>query len=234
MKKPLCFALAFVLLLLAGCTTSTPISVKAASVVPSVQTATSTEPPATPTEALPTATPTEVPTTATSTEVPVTATPEATATPDYYNFDKFVPEKAQVNEASWNGVNFKLALLEVSNVKKGLVPEIPDDVHRKGEKVANIYFLADKKDIYNKVIVSSNTYVNVTFSNGEKKVVYEGTLKQLMLALKSKGWSASRPNSPIGKVQFYFTVPEEGMELTELKIAESVNAASKAVTLYEK
>jgi hypothetical protein len=227
------FVVCLLFILVVGCT---PISPPTPPNVMASLTVNSTTATVVPTSATPTESPTatEIPPTATATELPLTATPEITVTPDFTDFVNFVPLPAKVNEANWNGVNFKFVLLEVSSVKRGLVPELPDQVHPKKIEAANIYFLTDQKDIFNKVIVSSRTYLKVTFSNGEKEVVYEGTLRSLMLSLKSRGWTGSRPASPIGKVQFYFSIPEKGMELVELKIAESSNLVNKAVTIYQK
>ncbi len=99
-------------------------------------------------------------------------------------------------------------------------------------KMAIIYFITDKKEIAEKVI-SKNTYLNITFSDGKEEIVGEGNYDLTKFKLYG-GYLASGPTEPLGLAIFFFYIPKEGMELTQLKIAESASQKDKAVVLFQK
>ncbi len=180
-------------------------------------------------------TPTPEPT-ATPTKILVpseTPTPAATPTSDYTNFSKVNPAPARVNVAVWNGVSFKFVKSEVSETTKPLDPHSTtgrEESFGRGKKTANLYFMSDVNELYKKVI-STNTYVSVTFSDGVKETVFEGWEKN---GGALKGFYASEKTDTIGEAYFAFTIPKEGLELVELKIAENKSLKDKAVVLYQK
>lgn len=175
--------------------------------------------------------PTEPPTV---TPVPSdTPTLTVTPTPDFTDFLKVTPGAAQVNTATWKGVNFKFVKSEVSELTKPLDPNSTtgkEKSYGKGKKTANIYFMADVPALYNKVI-STTTYVSVIFSDGTTESQYEGYEKN---GGALKAFYASEKTDSIGEVFFVFGVPKEGQEIVQVKIAENKNAKDKAVVLYQK
>ncbi|GAP21296.1 hypothetical protein [Leptolinea tardivitalis] len=174
------------------------------------------------------------PPTATETPLPsATPTPTITPTPDYTNFNKVTPAAASVNVASYKNVNFKFVKMEIGSKVIPLDPNATTGKEyefNKGQNTANIYFMADVNAIYNKVI-STNTYVIVTFSNGEKQLVLEGWNSK---GGALKGFYASEKTDTVGEADFAFAIPEEGMEIVELQLAESAKAKDNAVVLFKK
>ncbi len=176
------------------------------------------EPTWTPTQTL---VPTEIPT--------ITLTP----TPDYTDFTKVTPAPASVNTAIYQGVSFKFIKNEISAVAKPLDPNSTtgeETEYDHGKPTANLYFMTDSSEMYRKVI-NTNSYLIVTFSDGETATIYEGWEKN---GGALKGFYASEKADTVGEVDFAFGIPKEGMEITQLKIAESRATKDKAVVLYQK
>jgi hypothetical protein len=159
-----------------------------------------------------------------------TPTITITPTPDFTDFAKVTPAAAQVNVAVWNNVNFKFVKSEISEITKPLDPHSTTGKEAsfgRGKKTANIYFMADLNALY-KNVISTNTYISVTFSDGS---VHEGWEKS---GGALKGFYASEKTDTIGEVYFAFGIPKEGLEIVELKIAENKDMKNKAVVLYQK
>jgi len=172
----------------------------------------------TPTETLP---PTQTPT--------VTITP----TPDFTDFTRVTPAAATVNTGTWQGINFKFVKNKISETTKPMDPNSTtgqEAQYGRGKKTANLYFMTDTSEMYKKVI-NSTTFVIVTFSDGTTQKVYEGWEKNGGLL---KGYYASEKSDTVGEVDFSFGLPQEGMEVVELKIAENAEKKDKAVTIYQK
>jgi len=172
----------------------------------------------TPTETLP---PTQTPT--------ITITP----TPDFTDFTRVTPAAATVNTGIWQGINFKFVKNEISETTKPMDPNSTtgqEAQYGRGKKTANLYFMTDTSEMYKKVI-NSTTFVIVTFSDGTTQKVYEGWEKNGGML---KGYYASEKSDTVGEVDFSFGLPQEGMEVVELKIAENAEKKDKAVTIYQK
>ncbi|HEX7556750.1 MAG TPA: hypothetical protein VF338_09015 [Leptolinea sp.] len=172
--------------------------------------------------------------TATQTAIPAETATATVAPPlDYTDFTKVTPAPAQVNVAMWNNVNFKFVKSEISEVTRPLDPHSTtgkEMKNGKGKKTANLYFMADVNELYKKVI-STSTFVSVTFSDGKEDIVYEGWESK---GGALKGFYASEKTDTIGEVDFAFAIPKEGMEIVRLEIAENKNLKDKAVVLYQK
>jgi hypothetical protein len=162
-----------------------------------------------------------------------TPTITVTPTPDFTDFTKVNPAPATVNVAAFQGVNFKFVKSEISEVTKPLDPHSKTGKENKyghGKKTANLYFMTDASEMYKKVI-NTNTFVVVTFSDGTKQTVYEGWESK---GGALKGFYASEKTDTVGEVDFSFGIPKEGMEVVQLKIAESYEKKDKAVVLFQK
>lgn len=162
-----------------------------------------------------------------------TPTITITPTPDFTNFSFVTPAAAQVNTAIFKGVNFKFVKSEVSEVTRPMDPNSTtgrEESFGRGKKTANLYFMTDLNDMYKRV-VNTNTYISVTFSDGTTESVFEGYEKK---GGALKGFYASEKTDTVGEVYFAFGIPKEGMEITQLKIAETVDQKDKAVVLYQK
>jgi hypothetical protein len=162
-----------------------------------------------------------------------TPTITMTPAPNFTDFTKVTPAPAKVNVATWLGVSFKFVKSDINEIVKPLDPNSTtgkEESYGRGKKTANLYFMADKNELYKKVI-STATYVSVTFSDGKTETVYDGWESK---GGALKGFYASEKTDSIGEVDFAFGIPKEGMEIVQLKIAENAAIKDKAVVLYQK
>ena len=162
-----------------------------------------------------------------------TPTITPTPTPDFTDFAKVTPAPASVNTAIYQGVNFKFVKYEVNALSKPMDPNSTtgtETEYDRGKPTANLYFMTDTSEMY-RTVVNTSSFVIVTFSDGENMTIYEGWEKN---GGALKGFYASEKADSVGEVDFAFGIPKEGMEITQLKIAENRDAKDKAVVLYQK